>query len=1043
VTLGSHLLPVEQQLANCSAIELVSAINIKHAMQAAETAQLLLVMERSAATNGADFSDPRTASLLEQFKDVFPDDLPSGLPPRRDIDHRIELVPGAAPPSRPTYRMSMPELDELKKQVADLLAKGFIQPSKSPFGAPVLFVKKKDGSQRMCVDYRALNKLTIKNKYPLPRIDELLDRLQGAQYFSKIDLRNGYHQVRIADEDIHKTAFRTRYGHFEFLVLPFGLTNAPATFMHLMQQVFRPYLDEFVIVFLDDILIYSKTAEEHQQHLTKVLQVLRENQLYAKRSKCEFWKQEISFLGHVVSSQGIKMEASKVDAIVSWPRPHSVHDLRSFLGLAGYYRKFVKSFSTIAGPLGELLRKDTPFSWCERHQEAFDKLKNAITSAPILLPPDPNRPYTVITDASGFAVGAALCQDHGKGLQACAYLSRTMAPAERNYPVHEQELLAIIHALREWRHYLLGSKFTIITDHCSLQYLQTQPHLSARQVRWSEFLQQFDFEISYRPGKENVIADALSRRPDHKITAIGESARIMDHTILDEIRQKYQTDPLTKNILQHGHERFAVKDGIIYNDNRIWIPRDNALRTRLLTEQHDTPISGHLGELKTLERLQRHFYWPDMRRMVRHYVRTCVSCQQNKATNQLPAGLLQSLEIPAQQWECVTMDLITSLPKTKRGNDTIVVWVDKLTKMMHAAATPSANGETKAPGMARLFFDNVVRLHGVPKKIVSDRDKRFDSNFWRCLWQLLGTKLAMSTAYHPQTDGQTERMNRTLEDILRHYVSFHHDDWDDHLTAAEIAINNSVSQSTGFSPYFLNYGRHPSFPVTSLLPASPNETVAETMRKMHENIEIARSGMAQAQARQQQYANSRRRDVVFKEGEEVYLSTKNLPLREGIAKFTGKYTGPFKIIKVISPVAYKLAIPLDWKDNRLHDVFHISLLKRHIEATEFEDRPNDSRPEPLIELPPEGEYYPECILRQRISLYHPESTYEYLVKWKGCDDSENTWEPIQSFQDENGDKSQVLIDWEATNPNVTETEQASIDIDRVMQELTDLVPQKK
>jgi hypothetical protein len=257
-------------------------------------------------------------------------------------------------------------------------------------------------------------------------------------------------------------------------------------------------------------------------------------------------------------------------------------------------------------------------------------------------------------------------------------------------------------------------------------------------------------------------------------------------------------------------------------------------------------------------------------------------------------------------------------------------------------------------------------------------------------------------------------MNRTLEDILRHYVSFHHDDWDDHLTAAEIAINNSVSQSTGFSPYFLNYGRHPSFPVTSLLPASPNETVAETMRKMHENIDIARSGMAQAQARQQQYANSRRRDVVFKEGEEVYLSTKNLPLRQGIAKFTGKYTGPFKIIKVISPVAYKLAIPLDWKDNRLHDVFHISLLKRHIEATEFEDRPNDSRPEPLIELPPEGEYYPECILRQRISLYHPESTYEYLVKWHGCDDSENTWEPIQSFQDDNGDKSQVLIDWEAT-----------------------------
>jgi hypothetical protein len=301
----------------------------------------------------------------------------------------------------------------------------------------------------------------------------------------------------------------------------------------------------------------------------------------------------------------------------------------------------------------------------------------------------------------------------------------------------------------------------------------------------------------------------------------------------------------------------------------------------------------------------------------------------------------------------------------------------------------------------------------------------------------------MSTAYHPQTDGQTERMNRTLEDILRHYISFHHDDWDDHLTAAEIAINNSVAQSTGFSPYFLNYGKHPLFPMTSILPSSPNETVAQTMRAMHDNIDLAKSSIAQAQSRQQHYANMRRRDVVFKEGEEVYLSTKNLPLREGIAKFTGKYTGPFKIIKVITPVAYKLAIPQDWKDNRLHDVFHISLLKRHIEASEFEDRPNDSHPEPLIEPPPEGEFYPERILRQRLSIDHPESTYEYLVKWKDCDDSENTWEPIQSFQDDNGDKSQVLIDWETAAPHVNEAEQASTDIDRLMQELGGFAHQRQ
>jgi hypothetical protein len=360
VTLGDHLLPVEQPSHSNTPIELVSALGIKHAMHSADSAYLLLVTNQSVAKDGTATEplDSRTKSLLDEFKDVFPEDLPEGLPPSRDVDHRIELVPGSTPPSRPTYRMSPPELDELKKQVADLLAKGFIQPSKSPFGAPVLFVSKKDGSKRMCIDYRALNKITIKNSYPLPRIDELFDRLQGSRHFSKIDLRSGYHQVRIADEDVPKTAFRTRYGHFEFLVLPFGLTNAPATFMHLMQQVFRPHLDDFVIVFLDDILIYSKTAEEHRQHLRQVLQLLRQHRLFGKLSKCDFWNQRISFLGHIVTPQGIQMDPEKVSAIETWPAPSNLHELRSFLGLAGYYRRFVKDFSTIAGRLNELLRNN-------------------------------------------------------------------------------------------------------------------------------------------------------------------------------------------------------------------------------------------------------------------------------------------------------------------------------------------------------------------------------------------------------------------------------------------------------------------------------------------------------------------------------------------------------------------------------------------------------------------------------------------------------------------------------------------------------------
>jgi hypothetical protein len=747
---------------------------------------------------------PEAKHLVEEFADVFPEDLPQKLPPRREVDHRIELEPGAVPPSRPTYRMSPAELDELKKQLNELTEHGFIQPSKSPFGAPVLFVKKKDGSIRMCIDYRALNKITIKNKYPLPRVDELLDRLHGAKWFSKLDLRSGYHQVRIHPDDVAKTAFRTRYGHFEFLVLPFGLTNAPATFMHLMQQVFRPYLDQFVIVFLDDILIYSRTWEEHREHVRTVLQLLRQHQLYAKASKCEFFRQKIGFLGHVVDTNGIHMEPDKVKAIQEWPVPRNVHDIRSFLGLAGYYRKFVRSFSRLSSPLSELLQKDKPFEWSPVQQQAFEHLKQAVASAPVLITPDEKLPYVMTTDASGYAIGATLSQDQGKGLQPIAFMSKKMLPAERNYPVHEQEELAIVCALREWRHYLHGTKFKVITDHRSLKFLQQQPHLSARQARWMEFLQEFDFDIEYQQGKDNVVADALSRRVDHSAGTTAnrrvdsESLHAINETtwqsneLVAEIKSAYQQDETCKKILQDPSNGLTVKNGLIYKAQTVYIPDHKPLKSKLLQECHDSPLSGHVGIAKTTELLTRHFYWPKMHAEIRDYVTSCLACQSNKPSHQLPMGLLQPIPTPSRRWEQVSMDLITQLPKTRSGHDAIVVFVDKLSKMVHYAPTKT---QVTAPELASLFVKEVVRHHGVPESIISDRDPRFTSNFWRSVWQQLGTKLSMSTAYHPQSDGQTERANRTLEDMLRAYVSYRQDDWDKHLIAAEIAYNNSLQAS--------------------------------------------------------------------------------------------------------------------------------------------------------------------------------------------------------------------------------------------------------
>ncbi|KAJ6843018.1 uncharacterized protein M6B38_299735 [Iris pallida] len=447
--------------------------------------------------------------IVEEFKDVFPEELP-GLPPDRAVEFSIDLILGAAPIAKKIYPMNKEELAELNKQIKELLAKGFIQPSASPWGAPVLFVKKKDGTLRLVIDYRALNEVTIKNKYPLPRIDQLFDQLGEARLFSKIDLRSGYHQVKVKKEDVPKTAFRTRYGHYEFLFMPFGLTNAPAIFMDLMNRVFYQYLDKFVIVFIEDILIYSKNEEEHEKNLRIVLQTLQEEQLYAKLSKCEFWLDQIPFLGHIISREGISVDSKKVEAVKSWPTPKSIAEIRSFLGLAGYYRRYIENFSRIAEPLTRLTRKEEKFNWTEKYQRIFDELKERLISAPILALPSGSGGYKIYSDASGKGLGCVLMQ-HGRVI---AYASRQLKIHERNYPTHDLELAAIVFALKLWRHYLYGEKIKIYTDHKSLKYVFTQKKINMRQRRWLELLKDFDMEMKYHPGKANKVADALSRRPE-------------------------------------------------------------------------------------------------------------------------------------------------------------------------------------------------------------------------------------------------------------------------------------------------------------------------------------------------------------------------------------------------------------------------------------------------------------------------------------------------------------------------------------------------
>ena len=988
-------------------LHLISSMELKEAVRRKEEIFVLFELNHVAEGTKETESDPRVKDLLGEFKDVFNKELPD-LPPKRGVEHEIRLLPDSDPPAQAPYRTPLQFLPEVDRQIKLLKEKGLIRDSNSPFAAPILCVKKPDGSIRLCVDYRMLNKITVKDKFPLPRIDELLDRLRGAKYFSKLDLTQGYHQVRVKEEDVHKTAFTTRFGQFEWLVMPFGVAGGPATFQRLMNNVLRDYLGKFVAAYLDDILIYSATLEEHLEHLRKVLLKLRENKLLAKESKCLFAKEGTEFLGHFGSADGIAVLPSKIKAVTDWPRPENVGQLRSFLGLAGFYQKFVWNFAEIAVALTNLLKKDTPYVWSAECEKSFQALKKALTTTPVIRQPDPGLPYTLHTDASDHAIGAVLSQDDGNGLHPIAFTSRKLTAAETAYSVHEKEMLAVIDALKTWRHYLLGCEVHIFTDHHSLQYFSTQPHLSPRQVRWSQFLQDYDVTFHYLSGSKNVVADALSRIPVEDASLASVSLLEVGEEVKSEIRVAYENDKFFTKILSKIKSNsndtqgsiFRQEDGLLYytkdQQPRLCIPRNNKIRTSLLQEAHDSASVGHGGVAKTYELLRRHYYWPNLYADVYAYVTSCKICQRTKPLQSKPAGLLQPLEPATAPWDHVSMDFITQLPKTKAGHDAIVVFVDSFSKMAHFAPTTTT---VTAPQVARLFFDYIFRLHGLPQKIVSDRDAKFTSNFWKALFQSVDTKLAMSTSFHPQTDGMTERVNRILEQMLRARANYRQDDWDEHLTAAEFAYNNAMQASTKFSPFQLNYGRMPRTPLAIVAPASHKASnvpaVEDFLSQMAAEHQAARENILLAQQRQKSYADMNRSERIFQVGEEVWVSTKHFTpeadRKRPSKKLTADFAGPYKVLKVVSPVAYLLDLPSSLK---VHPVFHVSLLKPVKKSPpEFEARIEP--PPPPVESEGTQEFEVEAVLDKQ--LRGRWKSPFYLIKWKGYDASDSTWEPLRNL----------------------------------------------
>jgi transposase InsO family protein len=958
---------------------------------------------------------------LHEFEDVFSKESFDNLPERKRWDHAIELIPQAIARSCKVYPLSREEQGQLDEFLAENLRTGRIRPSKSPMASPVFFIKKKDGSLRLVQDYRALNDLTIKNRYPLPLISELIGQLHDARFFTKLDVRWGYNNIRIKDGDEWKAAFRTNRGLFEPLVMFFGLTNSPATFQTMMDDIFRDLIAKGVVcVYLDDILIYTRTLEEHRQVVKEVLKRLREYKLFLKPEKCEFEKAQIEYLGLIVGQGHAEMDPIKVAGVQEWPTPTNKKEVQAFLGFVNFYRRFIKDFSHHARPLFDLTKKAEGWKWEKEQKGAFERLKEAVTTAPVLAFPDEERPFRLEADSSDFATGAVLSQlSDDEKWHPIGFYSKSLSEVERNYETHDKEMLAIIRALEEWRHLLEGArhKVEVWTDHKNLEYFRTARKLNRRQARWSLLLSRFEYTLHHRPGRTMGKADALSRRADHgdgsmdndnvtllspelfTIRAIeameveGEEREILE-AVKDGNRKGQQEDAVaiiarglsrTKGRTPHAAE-WRLEGGVLFHKGRIYVPKDAELRRRIVAQHHDTKVAGHPGRWKTLELVTRNYWWPQINRYIGTYTKTCDLCLRTKASRQLPTGQLHPLEIAPNRWEQVSVDFVVELPDA-HGFDAVMSVVDTLSKRVHFIPTHTT---VTAEGAARLFLHHVWKLHGLPRKVVSDRGTQFIAGFTKELYRLLGIKIAASTAYHPQTDGQTERANQELEQYLRLFTNERQEDWDDLLPMAEFQHNNRVHASTHETPFMLDTGRHPRMGFEPLSNPSKIESVNEFKERMKSALEEARSALIKAQEQMKTYYDRRRLPTPnFQPGDRVFLDANDIRTTRPSQKLAHRKLGPFEIAEKIGSHAYRLKLPRSMQ--RLHPVFSVVKLTEAPVDPIIGRKPKPPPPPVLIEGEPE--YEVEEILNSRMFRRR----FEYLVKWRGYGPEESSWEPRQNI----------------------------------------------
>jgi hypothetical protein len=968
---------------------------------------------------------------LHDMADAFSKKAADTLPQSRSFDHKLRFDgPEPSMTRAHLYKMSTPELEKMREYLIENLEKGFIKPSDSSYSSPVLFVKKKDGSLRFCIDYRQLNALTKKDRYPLPLITETLDRLANSSVFTKLDVRHAFNRILMEPESTAWAAFRTRYGSFEPVVLPFGLCNGPATFQRYINTVLMDCLDDFCSAYVDDVLIFSKDKKEHQQHVRTVLRKLQEAGLQVDIRKCEFKVTKTTFLGFVISDHGVQVDPAKTAIIRNWRAPSTKKEVQSFLGFCNFYRRFIQAYGRISRPLNRLTGKDEPpkLTLNEEQLDAFRRLKAALTSAPTLLYFQYDRETRVETDCSDLAAAGVISQKcpQDNEWHPVAFYSKALQGAETHYEIHDKELLAVILALKEWRAELASlPNFLIITDHKALEYFRTKRLLNERQIRWIGLLSQFHYQITYRPGKENAIADILSRKdeltPTQKAAKEAERMRTVfpPDVILasvekeDDSDEEFARDPfenfrVTEETLQanrtdpdldEGRAKardhvspWELVDGLLFYNKKLVIPDGHEnLRTRLLRQIHDSTSTAHPGKNKTRTFTKRFYWWPNWASDVDRYVANCHECRRSHKPRDKTPGLLHPLPVPLRTWDDLSMDF-HSPGSTSNGCDNIFVVVDRLSKR-HISLPTSKSATAKTA--ASLYYRYIWRFRGCPLTITSDRGPQFISDFMNELSTLARTKLKLSTAEHAQTDGQTEIVNQIIDTRLRPFVNHFQDDWADLLPALDAAGAACPHESTGLSPSMVDYGYEPRLDFDWTLATNRFRTPREKLsrqeaqrwaKRIDDAVAYARTCMKQAQERQSKQANKKRRVPDFGPGDAVYVIKKTWKTDRPSDKLDYPLAGPFKILEMVGH-SYRLQLPTSYK---VWPVFHADRLRKD----PGNPLPGQTNPEPdAKEVNGELEWEVEEILSSRL-LY---GKLHYRVEWRGWD-PDDQWYPASNFK---------------------------------------------